>query len=118
MAATERTRPANEGRGPVSENAETATFSRSDPTPAQSDPGLAEVLLPAEQPEEMGRLGPYRILSVLGVGGMGIVLKAEDSHLQRLVALKVMRPSIAASADSRARFLREARAAAALYHDH
>src|SRR5207302_3265782 len=52
------------------------------------------------------------------VGGMGIVFQAEDPQLQRLVALKVMKPGLAASSSARQRFLREARAAAALEHDH
>jgi serine/threonine protein kinase len=66
----------------------------------------------------MGRLGPYRVLKQLGVGGMGIVYKAEDISLQRPVALKVMRPDRAADPEARQRFLREARATAALKHAH
>jgi serine/threonine protein kinase len=49
---------------------------------------------------------------------MGVVFQAEDPHLQRLVALKVMRPSLAASAEFQRRFLREARLAAAIDHEH
>jgi len=77
-----------------------------------------DFLAPAEQPDELGRLGDYRVLKVLGVGGMGMVFKAEDIRLGRLVALKVMRPGIAAKRDAKSRFLREARATAALSHDH
>jgi serine/threonine protein kinase len=66
----------------------------------------------------MGRLGPYRILKVLGTGAMGVVFQAEDRHLKRMVALKVMRPSLAASAEFRRRFLREAQLAGALEHEH
>ena len=69
-------------------------------------------------PDELGRLGPYRVLKVLGAGGMGVVFQAEDPHLQRLVALKAMLPGLAASESAKQRFLREARAAAALKHDH
>jgi WD40 repeat protein len=79
---------------------------------------LREFLAPAEGPDEMGRLGHYRILKVLGTGGMGVVYQAEDLRLQRPVALKVMRPTLAASQSARQRFLREARAAAAIEHDH
>ncbi len=68
--------------------------------------------------DEMGRLGPYRVLKVLGAGAMGVVFQAEDPHLRRLVALKVMRPSLAASAEYHRRFLREARLAAAIDHEH
>jgi WD40 repeat protein len=77
-----------------------------------------DFLAPPQQPDEIGRLGQYRVLRVLGSGGMGVVFEAEDPDLQRKVALKVMRPWLAADEAARKRFLREARAAAALDHDH
>src|SRR5262249_57760519 len=55
---------------------------------------------------------------VIGGGGMGVVLKAFDENLHRVVAIKVMAPQLAASATARQRFVREARAAAAVTHDH
>ncbi len=79
---------------------------------------LLDFLAPAQAPDELGRLGPYRVLKVLGAGGMGVVYKAEDPQLKRLVALKAMLPRLAASTEARQRFLREARAAAAIVHDH
>src|SRR5262249_41444685 len=79
---------------------------------------LTGFLAPAQAPDEVGRLGGYRVLRVLGQGGMGVVFQAEDVQLQRHVALKVMLPALAASESARARFLREARAAAAVKHDH
>jgi hypothetical protein len=82
-----------------------------------ADPELTAFLAPPQVPDELGRLGLYRILGVLGSGGMGIVFRAEDSLLQRPVALKVLRPALAASAVNRQRFLREARAAA-IEHDY
>jgi WD40 repeat protein len=77
-----------------------------------------DFLAPPQEPGELGRLGPYRVLKVLGTGGMGVVFQAEDPHLRRPVALKVMKPALAASATARKRFLREGQAMAALEHDH
>jgi serine/threonine protein kinase len=73
---------------------------------------------PPQQPGELGRLGPYAVVRLLGRGGMGAVFAADDPALGRRVALKVMRPEVAAGPEAKARFLREARAAAALQHDH
>jgi serine/threonine protein kinase len=75
-------------------------------------------LAPPQAADELGRLGPYRVLKVLGAGAMGVVFQAEDPHLRRPVALKVMRPSLAASPEFHRRFLREARLAAAIEHEH
>jgi hypothetical protein len=86
---------------------------------APDDPrDLTSFLAPPQSPDEIGRLGEYRILKVLGAGGMGVVFKAEDPGLERLVAIKAMLPSMAASKGGRQRFLREAKAAAAIKHDH
>lgn len=69
--------------------------------------------------DELGRLGGYRVLEVLGAGGMGVVFRAEDVALKRQVALKAMQPRAAAIDDhSSERFLREAQAAAAVQSDH
>jgi serine/threonine protein kinase/Leucine-rich repeat (LRR) protein len=77
-----------------------------------------DFLAPPQGADELGRLGSYRILKVLGSGGMGIVFQAEDVSLKRRAALKVMKPDSVSDADARERFLREARAAAALEHEH
>src|SRR6266550_3013533 len=61
-------------------------------------------------------IGKYRILELLGEGAMGVVYKAEDSVLGRIVAIKVMNESIARQEDLRKRFLHEAQAAASLQH--
>ena len=85
---------------------------------AAGDKELYDFLAPPQGPGELGRLGPYRVLRVFGAGGMGVVFQAEDPHLERSVALKAMKPALAASASARQRFLREAKATAAIKHDH
>ncbi|HVA51322.1 MAG TPA: bifunctional serine/threonine-protein kinase/formylglycine-generating enzyme family protein [Pirellulales bacterium] len=77
-----------------------------------------DFLAPAQAADELGRLGNYRVLRVLGSGGMGVVFEAEDLQLKRRVALKAMKPSLAASSSSRKRFVREAQTAASVEHDH
>jgi serine/threonine-protein kinase len=62
------------------------------------------------------RFGAYRVLELLGTGGMGRVYRAVDEALQREVALKTLLPALAADAEFVARFTREARAAASLNH--
>jgi serine/threonine-protein kinase len=58
----------------------------------------------------------YKILAKLGEGGMGVVYKAEDAKLKRLVTLKFLPPSIMASEAEKTRFVHEAQATAALNH--
>lgn len=88
------------------------------PDSNKSAEDVRSMLAPAQQPDELGRLGDYRVLRVLGEGGMGVVFEAEDVRLGRHVAVKAMRPSVAQSPTAKARFRREAKAAAALHHDH
>jgi len=61
-------------------------------------------------------LGPYRLISPLGAGGMGEVWRAEDSRLLREVAIKILADHIANDPEWKARFLREARTIAQLNH--
>ncbi len=75
-------------------------------------------LQPADNPDHLGRLDSYQILALIGKGGMGIVFRGFDEKLHRMVAIKVMAPQLATSAVARKRFIREARAAAAVSHDH
>jgi serine/threonine protein kinase len=64
------------------------------------------------------RVGPYEILSALGVGGMGEVYRARDTKLGRDVALKVIPDTFALDGDRLARFTREAHVLASLNHPH
>jgi serine/threonine protein kinase len=79
---------------------------------------VVDFLEPSEQPNVLGQLGEYEILDVIGRGGMGVVLKGYQRELARFVAVKVMAPHLASSGAARQRFVREARAAAAIVHPH
>jgi formylglycine-generating enzyme required for sulfatase activity len=112
--------------------ASTVAHPEPDPSPEQNRPPAGteeseveedarshyDFLAPAERPDEIGRLGGFRILTVLGCGGMGVVFQAEDPKLERRLAIKAMLPKLAASGSAHKRFLREARTAAAIEHDH
>jgi WD40 repeat protein/serine/threonine protein kinase len=97
---------------------ETRNISSGTPSPESGAVNRHGFLAPAEQPGELGRFAGYRVLSELGAGGMGIVFLGEDPRLKRLVALKVMTSSLAGDELARERFEREARAMAAVEHDH
>jgi formylglycine-generating enzyme required for sulfatase activity len=71
----------------------------------------------SSRPDALGRLGHYDMLQVLGKGGFGIVFRAFDETLQRVVAVKVMAPQIATLSPARKRFLREARSSAQVRHE-
>jgi len=70
-----------------------------------------------DHPAAIGRLGQFRLTEFIGRGGMGAVFKADDLKLQREVALKVLSPELASNEGACERFLREARAIAAINHD-
>lgn len=73
---------------------------------------------PGTPTDPLGTLGGYHLLKVLGEGGMGTVYLAYDPLARRHLALKTMRPEIAMRPIARERFIREARSAAGLDHDH
>ncbi len=85
----------------------------------ESSPGdmAADWLAESQARAMVGRsLGPYRLISLLGVGGMGQVYRALDTRLDREVAVKVLATHLAQDAGAVARFKTEARAVAALSH--
>ncbi|HEV3257931.1 MAG TPA: serine/threonine-protein kinase, partial [Gemmataceae bacterium] len=89
-----------------------------DPGDGEHDVPILDFLAPSGKPGSLGRLDHYEVLAVVGGGGMGIVLKAFDEVLQRVVAIKVMAPQLAITASARKRFMREAQAAAAIRDEH
>jgi serine/threonine protein kinase len=78
---------------------------------------LLGFLSPPTRPDSLGRIDQYEILELLGRGGFGTVFRAYDDVLQRVVAVKVLSPSMAATSPARKRFLREARSSAAVRHE-
>jgi serine/threonine protein kinase len=93
---------------------------RDTPPPEAGDLGEVSLdfLAPPEVAGALGRLGHFEVVEVIGRGGMGMVLKALDACLQRHVALKVLDPQLNGDEVARKRFCREARAAAAITHEH
>lgn len=75
-------------------------------------------LAESDEEDSIGKLGSYEVLEIVGAGGMGIVMRAWDPSLRRIVAIKVLASHLANSAAARRRFVREAQAAAAVSHDH
>jgi serine/threonine-protein kinase len=86
-------------------------------TSPAADEVRLDFLSQSDEPGSLGRLGRYEVTEVIGRGGSGVVLKALDPALNRVVAVKVLAPQWAGSAAARRRFAREARAAAAVRHE-
>jgi serine/threonine-protein kinase len=97
----------------------------SNPSARPEDSSLWARLFPHDAPPTVEgspsavgcRLGHFRIEATIGSGGMGAVFRALDERLDRVVALKVLSPSLGRDGGSIQRFLNEARAAARLDHD-
>ena len=97
------------------ESATTRTIAREGGAATDEEP--LTFLAPPGRPDSLGRIGHYEVLQVLGQGGFGIVFRAFDEMLQRVVALKVLAPQLAATSPARKRFLREARSSAQVRHE-
>lgn len=94
-------------------------FGRDHDVPSSWNESMVKQLLePPSHPEMLGRLGRYEMERMIGCGGMGIVFKAFDTELNRVVAVKLLAPYLAARGSARKRFAREARAAAGVRDDH
>ena len=88
------------------------------PTARRSSPEISLAFLdPADEGDYLGKLGHFNVVRVVGRGGMGVVLQATDTYLERDVAIKVLDPELARDELARKRFCREARAAASLNHE-
>src|SRR5436309_1418608 len=99
-------------------NPEASVATQADTAATDKGSGDLGFLAPSDRPDVLGRLGHYEVLEVIGRGGMGIVLRAFDEQLHRVVAIKVMAAQLATNATARRRFTREAQAQAAVSHDH
>jgi serine/threonine protein kinase/tetratricopeptide (TPR) repeat protein len=102
--------------GDSSIEATTGPSDRSEPAPSQGDTILLNILDAPDTADSLGRLGQYEVREVIGRGGMGVVVRAHDPKLNRIVAIKVMAPEFVVNPTARKRFLREAQAAAAVTH--
>jgi serine/threonine protein kinase len=109
---------ATDSTGELKPTAVRSLISETEPTPDAVPAAGPPVFGPPAAPNELGTLGDYRVVRELGKGGMGVVYLAVDTRLNRLAALKAMLPQFAADPAARERFLREARAAARIVHDH
>jgi hypothetical protein len=103
---------------PSGEAASILDFSQLQERTRMSDEIPLGYLEPPTKPGSLGRLAHYEILEVIGQGAFGTVLRAFDEKLQRVVAIKVMAPELAATSPARKRFVREAQASAQIRHEH
>src|SRR5947209_1147851 len=96
--------PRGPGASPETRSSSAEGSSTKAPLAAEAVEEDLHFLSPPQEPGELGRLGGYRILRVLGQGGMGMVFEAEDVQLKRRIAIKVMKPEVAIKTAHRQRF--------------
>ncbi len=105
-------------------NSRSSLFSKAQAASEDAEPNdtptakLLDLLGPTDDPNMLGRIGPYEIIGLLGQGGMRAVFKGFDRSLNRFVAIKMLQPHLAASGAARKRFAREGQAVAAVVDDH
>ncbi|MCE9530097.1 MAG: serine/threonine protein kinase [Planctomycetes bacterium] len=102
---------------PVTPSPSQMAVTRTEGSDGKAEKPAFDFLDPAEEPGTLGKLGRFHVVSSIGQGGMGMVLRAMDVCLQRQVALKVLDPQLAKNDLARNRFIREARAAASITHE-
>src|SRR4029077_17275952 len=108
--------PSADPKGPILATPQRDPFPHYEDPKEDEEPLALEFLEPSSEPGSLGRLGHHEVLEVLGRGGFGIVVRAFDETLHRVVAIKVLSPALAATSPARKRFLREARASARVRH--
>jgi serine/threonine protein kinase len=115
--------PPHDSANPMTDLTHTKLFQKTevgehDAKPFDPDELFDDSLLGAsEHPGSLGKLGKYEVEQVIGSGAFGVVLKAYDLQLRRFVAIKILNRQFSSSATARRRFIREARAAAAVSHN-
>jgi serine/threonine protein kinase len=108
--------PSADPKVPIQETHKQNSFTRHEELKDDEEPLALEFLEPSSEPGSLGRLGHHEVMEVLGRGGFGIVVRAFDESLHRMVAIKVLNPRLASTSPARKRFLREARASARIRH--
>lgn len=97
---------------------DTVAFSKSEqPDDSQLLESVLTLLTPSTVPDSLGRFEEFEIRKVLGQGGFGIVLKAFDTRLERIVALKLLKRDLVETSPARKRFFSEARGMAKIRHE-
>lgn len=104
-------------RRPADVSATVTSFSPPTSEPSGLRSKSYTFLEPAEEPEYLGQIDRFKIVELVGKGGMGMVFRAFDSCLQRTVAVKVLDPQYSSNEQAQNRFCREARAAAGVTHE-